>query len=133
MTSRTGTKGYAGFTLIEVMIAVTVLSVTLVVIQGGFLRSAALLSRVSRTLDAQQWIDEKMWDVKEQLFYSDDPSPGEGVGVFKVSDREYSWTAEARPLSFSDVYSLSIKVLWLEGGSTVQTQRELYANSVPKS
>ena len=137
MTLRIGTDlkktRERGFTLIEVMIAVTVLSVTLVVIQAGFLQSASLLSRVSRTLDAQQWAEEKMWQVKEDLFYADEPSPGEGLGAFRASGKEYSWTAEARPLSLPDEYAVNVRVNWLDSGRPVETQRELYVNSVQKS
>ena len=127
MTSKTGNKG---FTLIEVMLAAAVLAISIVTIQQGFLRSATLLARVTRTLEAQQFASEKLWEAQEGLFYSEDPSPGEGSGSFDVSGRRYDWTVEASPLSQADLYAVRVQVSWPEGGTRTQVTREVFSNSV---
>lgn len=128
MTSKTGTK--KGFTLIEVMVAAAILSVGIVLVQQGFLRSATLLAKLSRTLEARQWADEKVWEVKENLFYSQDPSPGEGSGSFESNGRKYSWTAQAEPLSLADLYAVRVVVQWPDGNGSSSVEREVHANSV---
>ena len=118
--------------MIEVMMTVALLSIGIVMIQQGFLRSAAILSRYSHTMDAQRWIDEKIWEVKEQFFYSDSSSVGDGSGNFEESGKEFHWTVATRPLEPSDLYSVSVKVDWLESGGPAQAAREIYANNVRK-
>lgn len=124
-TSRTGNK--PAFTLIEVMLAAAVLATAIVIIQSGFLRSATLLTRSARTLEAQQWAEEKLWTVQESLLYSETSSPGPGEGTFQASGRNYSWIAEARGLALPDIYSVKVAVSWPEGESGARVTRETYA------
>ncbi len=123
----------SGFTLIEVMITVAILSCGTVMIQYGLLRSANVLGHTSNTLQVQNWMNDKIWDVKEALFYSENPPPEDQSGSFNDAAREFQWTMHVEPAMVEqELYLLRLTVTWLEGGRPALLVRELYATNKKK-
>ena len=124
MTSRTGNRG---FTFIEVMVTVAVLSLGTVMIQGGLLRAADILNRTSNTLIARQWMDEKLWQAQETLFYSGEGGSLEATsGNFSEYGRDFNWSLGASSTGI-DLYKLKLSVTWSQGGRAVEVIKEIYA------
>lgn len=122
-------KQVVGFTLIEVMLATVVLSVGTVLIQAGLLRSASLLSRYAHSLAAERWMDEKIWETKQSLFYSELPSEGAPAGSFTDSGKEFSWNLTVSPQEGKNLYLMELSVQWEEGHTPVSLKRTLLATN----
>lgn len=131
--SKTGNRTSAGFTLIELMITVAVLSMGTVMIQQGFLRSSSVLDRLSSSLKIQSWMDERIWEAKERLFYSESASLDNQGGDFTDSGRLFHWLLEVQPVSDGkDLYQIHLSVNWTDGNGAAQMARTVFATSMKK-
>jgi prepilin-type N-terminal cleavage/methylation domain-containing protein len=125
-TSRTGNN--KGLTLIELMVAVAVLCLGSTLIQEGLLRSLSLLGRHSHTLNAEIWMDERLWQAKQDAFYSESLDRSDKLGEFTADGRSYNWSLAVMPLSGGGgLYSFKLSVFWTEDGRTVDLVKESYA------
>jgi prepilin-type N-terminal cleavage/methylation domain-containing protein len=129
MTSKTGPKG---FTLVEVMAATVILALGTLLLQGGLLRSAHLYGRYSNSLKASLWADDKLWDVRESIVFSNPPDPEGGEGSFTVDGRNFDWSLDVRTQG-EDLYRASLEIRWNEGNSPVAIRREIYASRPKKA
>ncbi|HPW77348.1 MAG: hypothetical protein BWY44_01240 [Candidatus Omnitrophica bacterium ADurb.Bin292] len=59
--------GKKGFTLVEVVLSIVVLAVGLVFVQRTLLRSFTALNVIKHWSQAEQILDEKIWDVKRRV------------------------------------------------------------------
>lgn len=110
-------KNSYGFTLVEVMVTVAVLSLGTLMIHQGLLRSADALGHFNNLLVAQEWAEAKLWDARESLLY-----PSEGAPAIPTSgsftefgkEFEYSITTKSQP-DADNLYGIQIQVGWQEG------------------
>lgn len=108
-------KKSAGFTLIETLVAMMILSISLVAILqlfSGGLRSARLSENYSRAVFHAR---EKM----EEILVSDKMATGDLEGRF---DDEFRWKAEIRHLDTvkdsnpsTDTFAIRVEIRWYEG------------------
>ena len=121
-----------GFTLVELMITVSILSLGLVMVNGALIRIADLLGRYTNSLVGYQWMDQKMWEAKESLFYSEairTDAGGTGV-VSLLNQKEAYWSLQDKAvLMTKGVHDLSFTVGWQQGQSFVQISKAGYASS----
>ena len=130
MMSKIGNKG---FTLIEVMATTVILCLGTVFVQEGLLRSANLLGRYAHTLKAQRWMDEKILEAKESVFYSDNPLTGNQGGSFTDEGKEFSWNLNVgSQQGGKDLYLIELAVQWEEGHRPVHLMRSLLATNIDK-
>ncbi len=123
----------SGFTLIEVMLAVSVLALGTLIIQQGLLRSANVLGHASNVLTVQSRADQKIWDVKETFLYAAAPSAEGQNGSFTGQGREFHWVVKAELLEpEQEFYLLRLTVNWLEGNKPMEFKREIYATNNKK-
>jgi prepilin-type N-terminal cleavage/methylation domain-containing protein len=125
MTSRTGPE--AGFTLVEVLAATVILAIGTMLLQGGLLRSAHLYGRYSASLKASLWADDKLWDVREAIVFTDPPNPESASGRFNVDGREFGWDLDVRSLG-ENIYKAGLAVRWNEGNAPAELNREIYVS-----
>ncbi len=124
-TSKIGNR--RGFTLIELMAAVAILSLGTSLIQEGLLRSLTLLGRYSHSLKAQAWMDERLWQAEEDTFYAQEGGGGERAGEFTDEGKAYTWSLQSMPLNGTTaLYSFKLIVVWAESGRTLSLTRERY-------
>ncbi len=114
MISKTGNKG---FTLIEVMVTVSVLALGTILIQQGLLRSATVLNHYSNLLTVQRWNHERFWASRDSLFYTKDAGEGKLSGSFTQANREFHWT-ESDQLE-GQAYRVTLDLQWNEGNNPV--------------
>src|SRR3990167_7803364 len=125
MTSGTGNKG---FTLIELMIAASILAAGTILIQQGLLRSANVLSHHAYALAAQRWAEEKLWEAREAELYSDVPQNAAGSGTFTASQKVFGWSLEVEARSGeAELRYFNLLVGWTEGNRRVELNRAAYA------
>ncbi len=129
MTLSTGNKG---FTLIEVMVSVVILSIGTLMIQEGMLRSVDLFNRHSNTLKAELWMDRKISEVEEDLFFAEFPALGNDAGAFTRDGRPFNWsTVSEQSPEGKNLFRVQLTVSWLEAGRPRSTQKQIYAFKPP--
>jgi len=110
-----------GFTLIELMLAVSILAIGTVMIQQGFLRASGLFHEASHRLAAQTWMETKLADAREQIVYAEPSSTQSESGTFEIAGRPYVWNLDIDLLPAGrDYYGLTLSVGWSEGGRDVR-------------
>ncbi|HLG22490.1 MAG TPA: prepilin-type N-terminal cleavage/methylation domain-containing protein [Candidatus Manganitrophaceae bacterium] len=122
-----GGRGQRGFTLIEIMVALAVLSIALVVLLGLRNRDLALAAYSRHLTEATLLARQKIGEISLAGF----PDLGEREGDFAdaapgyrdlrgmvFGRTEYRWREEVKqtPYPYDVVRELSLTVVWSEGG-----------------
>lgn len=121
------TRSRAGFTLIEVMLAVCVLALGTVMVQQGFLRCAGLFREASHRLAAESWINSKLAETREKVVYAEMPDLEAESGVFIWSGRSFDWrvSIDSEPAG-KDLYRMTVSAQWLQSGRPASISKESY-------
>jgi general secretion pathway protein I len=100
-----------GFTLLEVMIAISILAIAMVVILG--LRNRAIdLNGYARDLTTASLLAQsKMGEWELKSF----PDPGETAGDFGKENPDFKWRVIITPTPFDDLRELKVIVSWKRG------------------
>ncbi len=99
-----------GFTLIEVMIALSILSIALVVLLGLRNQGITLAARSRHIIEATLLARQKVTEVSAEGF----PELGEKKGDFGVDFPQYTWRQDVVQTPFSVVREIMLEVLWKE-------------------
>jgi prepilin-type N-terminal cleavage/methylation domain-containing protein len=127
-TSRIGINKKA-FSLIEVMIAVSLLGLGTVVIHQAFLRSASHYGRYASQLKSTLWAHEKMWDTMQSVLYvkSGEGEEGSSEGEIDLGGKTYAWDQKVTAPGEKDLYYLQTVLRWQEGSLPITLIKEVYA------
>lgn len=115
----------AGFTLIEVMLAVVFLALGTLMIQEGFLRSANLYGRYVNTIRASVWMNGRLWSARETTLFSEEVPPSEN-GELVLGGVPFRWSLGVQQVD-EVLYALRLAVEWNEGSRPLTLTREIYA------
>jgi len=116
-----------GFTLVEVMVAVAILSFGLVPIFQGLLLSLDTFGYYSDSLEAQM-IDEKIWEAKGELMRSESLKVGETGGRMAGLGKEFDWAMSMELIdSEQNLYRLNLTLSWQAGKRVRHISRAAYA------
>jgi prepilin-type N-terminal cleavage/methylation domain-containing protein len=119
MTLSIGTKrDPKGFTLIEVLLTVSLLALATVFIVQANLLSSAVYGRYANRLEVQNWAAQKIWEIKESILTTDFPDVSPTQGTVEGKTRSYQWRAaiEEQKEKLTELYLARLEVLWREGG-----------------
>ncbi|MFH0985426.1 MAG: prepilin-type N-terminal cleavage/methylation domain-containing protein [Candidatus Omnitrophota bacterium] len=126
MTLLTGTKKSSrGFSLIEVLITVSLLGLATVFITQANLLSGAVYGRYANRLDVQNWAAQKLWEVKEAILIEDFPDVNPPEGTIEGKTRPYQWkvTLEQQQEKLTELYGIHLEILWKEAGQDNRLDR----------
>ncbi|MBI4358374.1 MAG: prepilin-type N-terminal cleavage/methylation domain-containing protein [Candidatus Omnitrophica bacterium] len=119
----------SGFTLIEVMVTVAILSLSTVMISQSNLMSMSAYGRYVNRLGIQNWAEEKVWEAKERILESVVPEVGKTSGEVEIGSRAYRWELELVELREKEelhLYAINLDVSWAERGQAASVKRHSY-------
>lgn len=117
-----------GFTLVEIMVAVAILAFGLVPIFGALFISLDTFSLYSNSLNAQIWIDERIWEIKDELMRSETLHTGGTVGRMQGSPKDLDWKMSIDLIDAEiGLYRLHLTLFWQEGERRTEVPRVAYA------
>lgn len=115
-----------GFSLLEVLIAATVLSLGTMLLQESLLRSAALFGRYGGTLGARVVAEQKVWAAREDILSSTQPGLATSLDRTEIGGREFRSETNIRPAPGKRTYGVLVTVSWEEAGHPRNLRRETY-------
>jgi prepilin-type N-terminal cleavage/methylation domain-containing protein len=123
---KTGNKG---FTLVEVMIATTVLALGAVMIYESFFRSLDLYNYCANYLSVAYVADEKIWEAQNNLSRL---GPGAVMpgGQLRNNNKDFTWGLSYDLVEEDDkeqLYRISLVLSWQEGRKLSELTRVAYA------
>lgn len=101
-------KQISGFTLLEIMVALAVLSISLVVLLGLRNRDVALSERARHITEATFLGRKKMTEISVSGF----PDFGETSGTFGDDLPQYAWRQEVTQTPFEEVREVLVQIVW---------------------
>lgn len=116
-----------GFTLIEIMVAVCVLSLGTVLTLQSNMMSLSVFGRYLNRLEIIRWADHKMAETQEMIFRSETPETGISNGTMETNRRSYNWAMNIKDGDVPGLYSMHLDVSWPEGGQTAHLYRDSYS------
>lgn len=130
MTLRIGNK--KAFSLIEQMVAVTILSSGIVLIYGAFFASLNAFNYCSSRLDALSWMNEKIWETQNELVYSGALIMGGYTGSFVKKTKNFDWTMSVDLIGQAQdsyLWKLALTVFWKEPQRNVSLSQTAYVQN----
>jgi len=125
MILRIGNK--RGFTLIEVMVAVAVLSFGLVMVYQAFFIVLDSFNYSADYLEVSPWMDEKIWLAQDSIMRGGSEN-NTGQGEFILRNKKFNWSLSSRALDpISNLSEVNLEVTWKEGRRSVLASRSFYA------
>jgi prepilin-type N-terminal cleavage/methylation domain-containing protein len=107
MMLQTGNKG---LTLIEVLLAVSILGIGLVSVLRAYAGSITTLEAGQFTIDGASLAKQKMAEVEQAIMEEEDIPKGRESGVFEPPFEEFLWEWDIKPSETKDLYTLSLVV-----------------------
>jgi prepilin-type N-terminal cleavage/methylation domain-containing protein len=134
MTSSIGNK-VKGFTFVEVMVTLVILSTGIVMIYKSFFLCVDYLSYLTCRLHASQMIETKIADVSRSYRESEDTTFDRGATTESVEVNhkwiDFNYDIEMSPVSGLDyVYRLKVTLSWYDGHRLMNLSRESLLSKV---
>lgn len=112
----TGSRRSNGFTLIEVLLSVTIFIVGISFIYLAFYKSADVISRLSRQYEAASVITDLIEETELSLRETKKPDSIPLMGEKKIQNHLYQYTLSLMPLDKKKrAYRMSVHLEWAEG------------------
>ena len=124
--------GSKGFTLIEVMIATAILSFGLVLIYQAFFISLDTFNYYLNHLNAQLWLDEKIWQVQDDFRRYKVFSPTKIGDEFIMGSKDFNWQMGYSSIKPEELYKVGLTVSWKQGSRRINLLREAYVSYFPE-
>ena len=99
-----------GLTLIEVLLAVSILAIGIVGVLGGYASSITALEAGQYNIDAVNLLKMKMAEVEIMVLEKEKISPQSERGPFEDPFQDFSWEWKIEPAEGEDFYALTLAV-----------------------
>ena len=99
-----------GFTLVEVMLAVTILAIGIIGVLRGYATSVNALGVGQENIDAVCMLKEKMLEIEQIALEEEGISPGTSSGEFEGRFEGFEWEWEVKPSSEDDLSEVTLVV-----------------------
>ena len=122
-----------GFTLVELMVTVTILSLGVVSVYEGFFTSLNAHAYCRNYLSVQSWMNQKIWDIQEALLRYQTLVTQKKSGNFKIGGKEFKWGLHYYSLAGSEkinLYKIILEVNWKEGIRDINVNRSTFLHYI---
>ena len=117
-----------GFTFFEVMVAVAILAFGIVIVSQAFITSLDAAGYYFTHLQAQDWANDKIWEVSDSLIMKGFPVAEETNGQLIIDNKNIDWNIDLIPLDEKgQFFQLNLVLSWREGKRMVEVRRAAYA------
>mgnify|MGYP001577766902 CR=1 FL=1 len=119
-------RARAGFTFVEIMVALAILSAGLVAVYKSLFVLLDSVGYVSSRLQAQYLVDNKLWEIENKInnTLAADASR-EDITSKKMKD--FKWEIGISPIKgLQGLSNMKVAVLWQEKARQVQAARDTY-------
>ncbi len=99
-----------GFTLLEVMVALTIVSITLIAVLGLTQRNILINEKLQQMTRATFLAKQKMAEIENSIQQSLD----QNQGTFEEPNQDFRWRAVYTPTQISGIEQIDLSVLWGE-------------------
>lgn len=99
-----------GFTLLEVMVALTIVSITLIAVLGLTQRNILINEKLQQMTRATFLAKQKMAEIENSVQHTMD----QNQGVFQDPNQNFRWRAVYTPTQISGIEQIDLSVLWGE-------------------
>lgn len=110
MSRRHDANNYKGFTLLEVMIALAIVSIALVAMLGLAQRNILVNDRLQRMTQATFLAKQKMAEIENGILSGLDRTRGE----FPSPNQQFSWRVQYSSTPIQGIQQIDLSVLWGE-------------------
>ena len=105
-----------GFTLIEIMVSVSILSIGLIVILQGFTSSLNVLRVCQNNLEASLFAEEKMAELEINIKQDKEVFLKGLTGIIQENNLEFQWSISLTPeTEYEDLNKVLTTISWKEG------------------
>lgn len=87
-----------GLTLVELMVTVSILSIGIVLVARALLTASAALDSVANRIEAIQFLEAKMADLRQQAYAEEGVRPEQLEGTLALRHRTATWRLEIVPV-----------------------------------
>ena len=116
-----------GFTLVEIVVTVAILSFGIVTIYEALFVSMDAYGYYTHYLSTQDWMNEKLWESQSTLIESSILEEEQTSGHFIREHKKYNWTQIVSAVDPSQgLYKVTLKLSWSEGNKQSRIEREAY-------
>lgn len=107
----------AGFTLLEVILSLSIISVSLMVIIYSFSQAIAAKATISNYTKAMFLSQQKLFDLR-----SSNLRTGESQGQFLAPFEQFRWQIKTDRTNFSDLAKVDLLIEWQQQGKAKNIQ-----------
>jgi prepilin-type N-terminal cleavage/methylation domain-containing protein len=116
-----------GFSLVEVMICVVILSLGLFSVNQTLLRSLSSLHYIETRFEANRVAENKIWEIQNQALHQKVAPGSRESGTLLGADKTFEYEASAHPIDHMNrLYKVRFVVRWLESGREKALIRNFY-------
>ena len=117
-----------GFTLVEIMVATAVLSFGLVMIYQAFFISLDAFDYYLNHLNAQLWLDEKIWQLEDDFRRYGSFGSTPTFGEFIMGSKNFNWSMDYSLIGAEELYKVGLQVSWQQGPRNITLPRVAYVS-----
>lgn len=125
-------KGRAGFTLVEIVVSVAILSFGVVVLFEAFFICLDVFTYSLRSMNVQRWVHEKIWETEDELTRLGMLERGERKGSFTEEGKKFDWTMSVNLKGETQeayLYTLDLMIYWVQGNRKVRLSQTAYVHN----
>jgi len=116
-----------GFTLIELLVTVAILAFGIVTIYEALFVSVDAFGFYTHYLNTQDWINEKISEVNDELTQFHELEIGQTSGQIVRDHKKFEWTTTISQMDEEQgLYRVDVVLSWQEGSKKAKTSRAAY-------
>ncbi|MFH1678015.1 MAG: prepilin-type N-terminal cleavage/methylation domain-containing protein [Candidatus Omnitrophota bacterium] len=118
-----------GFTLVEIMVATAILSFGLVMIYQAFFISMDTFDYYLNHLNAQLWMNEKIWQVQDEFRRERIFIPKQANGELVIADKNFDWVMAYSLIVPDELYKINLQIFWKQSSRRVNLLKVAYVSN----